>query len=160
MCDWPLGSGPRYMICFTRFCTCASQNTHGHARIARRTRAILAWPCVKRVRFSHGRVCFCSRNVQKRATKSDISATAYWPLGILVLLLHIITYYCIFLHTWGIQLDFKAGALECLVQVGKDMELDAVGSKFEPCPYSRKRLHAGGAHVVWPGMLFSNSRGD
>ena len=38
-------------------------------------------------------------------------------------------------------------------------ELDAVGRQFEPCPYCRMRLHARGALVVLPGMLFPNSRG-
>ena len=45
-----------------------------------------------------------------------------------------------------------------LVLVGKDIELDAVGRQFVPYPYLRMRLHAGGAFVVWPGMLFPNSR--
>ena len=36
----------------------------------------------------------------------------------------------------------------CLVLVGKDIELDAVGRQFEPYPYRRMRLHAGGALVV------------
>ena len=35
----PVGSGPRYMICVTLFARCASQTTHGHARIARVSRA-------------------------------------------------------------------------------------------------------------------------
>ena len=61
------------------FGRCASQTTHGQARlrIARDSRAILAWLCVL---FSLGRVLFDSRNVQKRGTKSDISGhcgTAY-----------------------------------------------------------------------------------
>ena len=46
-----IGSGPRYMICVTLFRTLREF----------------------RVRFSHGRVLFDSRNVQKRATKSDTS---------------------------------------------------------------------------------------
>ena len=46
-----LGSGPRYMICVTLFCTLRE----------------------KSVRFSHVRVFSDSRNVQKRATKSDTS---------------------------------------------------------------------------------------
>ena len=29
----------------------------------------------------------------------------------------------------------------CLVLVGKDIELDAVGRHFEPYPYGRLRLH-------------------
>ena len=33
----------------------------------------------------------------------------------------------------------------CLVLVGKDLELDAVGGQFEPYPYHQMRLHAGGA---------------
>ena len=37
---------------------------------------------------------------------------------------------------------------ECLVLVGKDIELDAIGRHFEPYPYRRMRLHAGGALVV------------
>ena len=41
-----------------------------------------------------------------------------------------------------------AQAMICLVIVGKDIELDAVGSQFEPCPYGRMRLHAGGTLVV------------
>ena len=51
----PVGSGPRYMICVTLFCTLReSENTrtcenctrnHGHARIARVLRAILSCPC-------------------------------------------------------------------------------------------------------------------
>ena len=45
---YTVGSGPRYMICVTLFWTF-------------------------RVRFSYGSVLFDSRNVQKRATKSDTS---------------------------------------------------------------------------------------
>ena len=37
--NWELGSGPKYMICVTLFAHCESQKTHGHARIARETRA-------------------------------------------------------------------------------------------------------------------------
>ena len=48
---------------------------------------------------------------------------------------------------------------EFLVLVGKDIEPDAVDRQFEPYPYRRMRLYAGGAHVVWPRMLFPNSRG-
>ena len=35
----------------------------------------------------------------------------------------------------------------CLVLVGKDIELDAVGRQFEPYLYRRMRLHACGALV-------------
>ena len=41
--------------------------------------------------------------------------------------------------------------------VGTDIELDAVGREFESyltVAYSRMRLRAGGALVVWPVMLF------
>ena len=48
------------------FARCASQKTHGHARIARVLRAIL-------VQFSYVRIFSDSHNVQKRATKSDTS---------------------------------------------------------------------------------------
>ena len=41
-----LGSGKRYQILSHVFARCASQTTHGHARITRVLRAILAWPCV------------------------------------------------------------------------------------------------------------------
>ena len=37
--------------------------------------------------------------------------------------------------------------------------MDAVGRQFEPYPYRRMRLQAGGAAlVVWPGMLFPVNR--
>ena len=48
---------------------------------------------------------------------------------------------------------------EFTVLVWNDTELDANGGQFESYPYSQLRLHAGGALVVWPGMLFPNSRG-
>ena len=54
-----LGSGPRYMICVTLFCT---------LRESKNLR-----PFENRVRFSHGRRFFGSRSVQTRATKSDAS---------------------------------------------------------------------------------------
>ena len=49
-----LGSGPRYQILSHVFARCASQRTHGHAKIARiscafSVFAILAWPCVRLV---------------------------------------------------------------------------------------------------------------
>ena len=47
----------------------------------------------------------------------------------------------------------------CLSIVAKDIKLGAVGSQFQPYPYSRMCLHADGALVVWPGMLFQNSWG-
>ena len=68
---WVLGSGPRYMICVTLFCTLRESKTHGHARFARISRAILA--CPKSVRISHVREFLDSCNMQKRATKSDTS---------------------------------------------------------------------------------------
>ena len=37
---------------------------------------------------------------------------------------------------------------ECLVLVGKDIELDAVGRQFEPYPYRRMHLHSGVSLVV------------
>ena len=46
-----LGSGPRYQILSPVFARCASQKTHGHARIARETELH-----AKRVQFSHVRV--------------------------------------------------------------------------------------------------------
>ena len=51
-CGW-VGSGPRHMIRVTLFCT------------------LCEW-------FSHGRRFFDSRNVQKRATKSDTSGHCLW----------------------------------------------------------------------------------
>ena len=42
--QWPVGSGQRYQILLHVFARCASQKTHGHARIARETREILACP--------------------------------------------------------------------------------------------------------------------
>ena len=45
----------------------------------------------------------------------------------------------------------------CLAKLAKGKELDAVGRQFEPIP--PLRFHDGGALVVWPGMLFPNSRG-
>ena len=36
---------------------------------------------------------------------------------------------------------FKFMQVGCLVLVGKDIELDAVGRQFEPYPYRRLRLH-------------------
>ena len=57
------------------------------------------------------------------------------------------------------SLSSRAIKLWCLVLVGKVMELDAVGCQFKPYPYSRMCLHADGALVVWPGMLFQNSWG-
>ena len=37
---------------------------------------------------------------------------------------------------------YKLGPVQgCLVLVGEDIELDAVGRQFEPCPYRRLRLH-------------------
>ena len=42
-------------------------------------------------------------------------------------------------------------------QVGKDIKLDAVDRQLEAC--RRLHMHAGGALVVWPGMLFLNSCG-
>ena len=36
----------------------------------------------------------------------------------------------------------------CLVLVGNDIELDAIGRQFEPYLYRRMRSHAGGALVV------------
>ena len=47
----------------------------------------------------------------------------------------------------------------CPILVGKDIKQDAVGGQFEPYHYCRMRMHSGGALVVWPGMLFPNSRG-
>ena len=41
---WQVGSGPRYQISSHVFARCASQKTHGHARIALVSRAILACP--------------------------------------------------------------------------------------------------------------------
>ena len=46
------------------------------------------------------------------------------------------------------SLPLTAQAMICLVIVGNDIELDAVGSQFEPYPYRRMRLHAGGALVA------------
>ena len=57
VCVCSIGSGPRYQILSHVSARCASQTTHGHARVARVSRAI-------RVRFSHGRVLFDSHNVQ------------------------------------------------------------------------------------------------
>ena len=56
-----LGSGPRYQILRVShvFARCSSQKTDGHARIA-----------FNRVRFSHGRSFFDSRNVQKKTYTS------------------------------------------------------------------------------------------
>ena len=54
-----LGSGPRYQILSHVFACCASQKTHGHARIAR----------VSRVQFLHVRVFSDSHNVQKSVTQ-------------------------------------------------------------------------------------------
>ena len=39
----------------------------------------ILWPCENRARFSHGHRFFDSRNVQKRATKSDTSAHCLLP---------------------------------------------------------------------------------
>ena len=61
----PVGSGLRYMICVTLFCTLReSENTR---------------TCENRVRFSHVRVFSDSRNVQKRATKFDTSGHCLSP---------------------------------------------------------------------------------
>ena len=49
------------------------------------------------------------------------------------------------------------GVVGCLAKLAKGKELDAVGRQFEPIP--PLRFHDGGALVVWPGMLFPNSRG-
>ena len=89
----PVGSGPRYQILSHVFARCASQTTHGHARIARvrtcenrtrfacdsrmkkETRAILACPCVvwlaqrAKVSFacdSHISVCCLTRSTCKK----------------------------------------------------------------------------------------------
>ena len=43
----------------------------------------------------------------------------------------------------------------CLILVGKDMELDAVGHQFEPYSYSRMCLHWW-SPCVWHRMLFQN----
>ena len=45
-------------------------------------------------------------------------------------------------------------------QVGKDieLELDAIGRQFEPYLTACASLHASGTLVVWPGMLFPNSK--
>ena len=55
-----------------------------------------------------------------------------------------------FLHrfTENIGLKIMSNLLRCLVLVGIDKELDAAGRQFEPYPYRRMRLHAGGALVV------------
>ena len=63
-----LGSGPRYQILSHVFARCASQKTHGHARIARVSRAS--------VQLSHVRVFSDSRNVQKSVTQ----IIYLWPL--------------------------------------------------------------------------------
>ena len=57
-CCWSIGSGPRYMIRVTLFCTIHTD-----------MRELYAF----RVQFSHVRVFSDSRIVQKRATKSDTS---------------------------------------------------------------------------------------
>ena len=59
--QWPEVYDSRWFVSYF-FARCTSQKTHGHARIAR-------------VQFSHVRasVFSDSRNVQKRATKSDTS---------------------------------------------------------------------------------------
>ena len=58
------------------FAHCASQKTHGHARIARVSHAIREFREF-RVQFSQVRVFSDWRNVQERATKSEPLATAY-----------------------------------------------------------------------------------
>ena len=55
-CPIYLGSGLRLMICVTLFCTLRKSELHAF-----------------RVQFSHVRVFSDSRNVQKRATRSDTS---------------------------------------------------------------------------------------
>ena len=62
------------------------------------------------------------------------------------------------LRIWNL-FPLEAFKLGCLVLVGNDIELDAIGRQFEPYLYRRMRSHAGGALVVWPGMLFPNSSG-
>ena len=50
--QFTLGSGPRYQILSHVFARCASQKTHGHARIARETRAIYMYifcTCLKQI---------------------------------------------------------------------------------------------------------------
>ena len=68
--QWPEVS--MYQVLSHVFARCASQKTHGHARIAcencKRFRAILACPCVS-VQCSHVRVFSDSRNVQKSVTE-------------------------------------------------------------------------------------------
>ena len=59
------GSGPRYQILSHFFARCASQKTHGHARIACVSHAILACLCV----FACNSRMSDSRNVQKSVTQ-------------------------------------------------------------------------------------------
>ena len=47
------------------------------------------------------------------------------------------------LHGWA-----QNGNSRLDLRLGKGIKLDAVGRQFEPYPYRRRRLHAGGALVV------------
>ena len=65
-----ISSGPRYMICVTLFARCTSQKTHGHARIACETGAILACPCF--TCNSGMSVCFLTRATCKNVLQNLI----------------------------------------------------------------------------------------
>ena len=62
-----LGSGPRYQILSPVFARCASQKTHGHARIARETENTrICENCTRNACDSRMSVCFLARAMCKK----------------------------------------------------------------------------------------------
>ena len=74
---FPLGSGPRYMICVTLFCTLReSENTRTCENCTRNTRA--CENCTRNASDSRISVCFLTRTLRKNVRQNLIP----WPLPI------------------------------------------------------------------------------
>ena len=101
-----IGSGQRYMICVTLLARCASQKTHGHARIARESENTRT--CENSTRFwcdSRMSVCFLTCATCQKVLQNLIPwATAYfWMLKFSKK--HRSIFYIVLLYCFGMDSD-------------------------------------------------------